>query len=40
MFCPSGHCLCRTLQSESTRIWNDLQDAETVVGQFEISCLR
>ena len=30
MFCPSGHCLCRTLQSESTRIWNDLQDAETL----------
>lgn len=30
MFCPSGHCLCRTIQSESTRIWNDLQDAETL----------
>ena len=30
MFCPSGHCLCRTVRSESTRIWNDLQDAETL----------
>ena len=29
MFCPSGFSLCRTLQLESTRIWNDLQDAET-----------
>lgn len=30
MFCPSGHCLCRTVQLESIRIWNDLQDAETL----------
>lgn len=28
MFCPTGHCLCRTVQSESIRIWNDLQDAD------------
>jgi len=28
MFCPSGHCLCRTLQTQSTQVWNDLQDAE------------
>jgi len=28
MFCPSGHCLCRTLQGQSTQVWNDLQDAE------------
>ncbi len=28
MFCPSGHCLCRTLQNQSTQVWNDLQDAE------------
>lgn len=27
MYCPSGHCLCRTVQLESIRIWNDLQDA-------------
>lgn len=26
--CPLGHCLCRTVQSESARIWNDLQDAQ------------
>ena len=30
MSCPSGHCLCRTVQLESIRIWNDLQDAETL----------
>jgi hypothetical protein len=29
VYCPKGHCLCRTVQSESARIWNDLQDAET-----------
>ena len=29
MFCPSGFCICRTVQLESIRIWNDLQDAET-----------
>ncbi len=28
MFCSSGHCLCRTLQNEGTRIWGDLQDAD------------
>ncbi len=27
MFCRSGHCLCRTLQTQSTQVWNDLQDA-------------
>lgn len=27
-FCPSGHCLCRTLQEQSTRVWNDLEDAD------------
>lgn len=28
MFCPSGHCLCRTLQNQSMQVWNDLHDAE------------
>lgn len=28
MFCPNGHCLCRTLQNLSVKTWNDLQDAE------------
>jgi len=28
MFCPNGHCLCRTLQNLSIKTWNDLQDAE------------
>lgn len=28
--CPSGHCLCRTLQEESTNIWRDLGDANTL----------
>lgn len=28
MFCSRGHCLCRTLQNEGTRIWGDLQDAD------------
>ena len=26
--CPSGHCLCHTIQEESIRIWNDLEDAQ------------
>ncbi len=26
--CPSGHCLCHTVQMESIRIWGDLQDAQ------------
>ncbi len=30
MSCPSGHCICRTVQAESVRIWNDLQDAKTL----------
>jgi len=28
--CPSGHCLCRTLQEESTTIWRDLGDATSL----------
>ena len=27
MRCPHGHCLCNTLQKQSSRIWNNLQDA-------------
>ena len=27
MNCPYGHCLCRTMQARSTRVWIDLQDA-------------
>lgn len=28
MYCPSGHCLCRTLQTQSAQVWNDLHDAD------------
>ena len=28
MYCPSGHCLCRTMQAKSRQIWDDLHDAE------------
>lgn len=34
MFCPSGHCLCRTLQTLSIQVWNDLQDAENLKTPF------
>ena len=30
MYCPSGHCLCRTMQARSRKIWNDLHDAATL----------
>ena len=28
MDCPSGHCLCRTMQNRSRKVWNNLQDAD------------
>ena len=30
MYCPSGHCLCRTMQAMSRQVWDDLQDADTL----------
>ena len=30
MYCPSGHCLCRTMQARSRQVWDDLQDAEAL----------
>lgn len=28
--CPSGQCLCRTLQQASTQVWSDLDDAQAL----------
>ena len=28
MYCPSGYCLCRTMQAKSRQVWEDLHDAE------------
>ena len=34
MYCPSGHCLCRTMQARSRQIWDDLQDAEILKSPY------
>lgn len=28
--CPNGHCVCRTLQNQSYKIWQDLGDANSL----------
>lgn len=30
MYCPSKHCLCRTMQAKSRQVWDDLLDAEAL----------
>ena len=34
MYCPSGHCLCRTMQARSRQIWDDLQDSEILKSPY------